>query len=80
MKTQNVTTCIFSGVLFLLASCGMGDNKTTIKTDDGGKVTVNNLKDAGEKMEDAMKEAEKRKEERRKRGDTLALNYKVLQS
>jgi hypothetical protein len=64
---------------FLLISCGFGKNKTTIQTKDG-EVSINDIKNAGEQMKDAMDEAQKKKEERIKRGDTLAMNYKELQT
>ncbi|MBX9785685.1 MAG: hypothetical protein K2X48_20565 [Chitinophagaceae bacterium] len=63
---------------FLLFSCGPGKNKTTIKTKDG-EVTISDLKNAGEQMKDAMDEAQKKREERKAKGDTLAISYKDLQ-
>jgi hypothetical protein len=65
-------------VTILASSCGLGKNKTTIKTQDG-EVSVSDLKNAGEQIADAMDEAKKKREERKAKGDTLAINYKELQ-
>ncbi len=76
---------IFSRSLYFffftsLLSCGLGRNKdAVIKTKDG-ELTIQDLKHAGEQMQDAMQEAEKKKQERKQRGDTLAMNYKDLQN
>lgn len=65
-------------VLFIL-SCGSGPgNDTVIQTKDG-KVTVTDIKKASEQLQVAVADAEKRKQQRRERGDTLAMNYKDLQ-
>lgn len=63
---------------FILLSCGLGKNKTTIKTKDG-EVSISDLKNAGEQIQEAVDEAQKKREERRAKGDTLAINYKELQ-
>ena len=65
-------------IIGFLASCG-SDKKSTVIESDDGKVKIENLKNAGEQMEMAVNDAEKRREERKKRGDTLAMNYKELQ-
>ncbi len=70
---------IFLVFTLLLASCGLGKNKSTIKTKDG-EVSISDLKNAGEQVAEAMDEAQKKREERIKRGDTLAMNYKDLQA
>lgn len=78
MKKITNFCLVFFGVS-LLFSCGSGsNNQTVIKTKDGN-VTVSDLQKASEQMKDAIDVAEKRKQERRERGDTLAMNYKDLQ-
>jgi predicted ribosome quality control (RQC) complex YloA/Tae2 family protein len=75
-----ITKSLMAATALLLFSCGGSGNKeTTIKTKDGD-VTVSNLKDAGEQMQNSVENAEKKREERRKKGDTLAMNYKELQT
>jgi predicted ribosome quality control (RQC) complex YloA/Tae2 family protein len=64
--------------VLLFVACGLGGNKQKIKTKDG-EITISDLKNAGEQIQENMDEAAKKKEERRKRGDTLAINYKELQ-
>jgi hypothetical protein len=68
----------FLCIVILSSSCGLGNNKTTIKTDDG-EVSISDLKNAGEQVADAIDEAQKKREERKAKGDTLAINYKELQ-
>ena len=63
----------------ILLSCGSGSNNDTVIKSKDGKVTVSDLQKASEQMKDAMDIAEKRKQERRERGDTLAMHYKDLQ-
>ena len=76
-KITNLILVFFFISSFL--SCGSGSNRdTVIKTKDGN-VTVSDLQKASEQMKDAVNEAEKKKQERRDRGDTLAMNYKDLQ-
>jgi hypothetical protein len=72
----SLLTMLFVG---LLISCG-SDNKGTVIESKDGKVSVDNLQEAGEQMEKAVIDAEKRRAERIKRGDTLAMNYKDLQA
>ena len=69
-------TILFFGILI---SCG-SDKKSTVIESKDGKVRVENLKEAGEQMEKAVNDAEKRRADRIKRGDTLAMNYKELQA
>lgn len=75
--TRSISNLLVCSCLFL--SCGLGKNKdATIKTKDG-EITVNNIQEAGEQLKAATEDAEKRKQERRDKGDTLAMNYKDLQ-
>jgi len=78
MKTAlSISSILLSSAVLL--SCGLGRNKdTVIKTKDG-EITVNNIREAGEQMKTATEEAEKRRAERKAKGDTLAMNYKDLQ-
>jgi len=69
-------TILFFGILI---SCGSDKKGTVIESKDG-KVRVENMKEAGEQMEKAVNDAEKRRADRIKRGDTLAMNYKELQA
>lgn len=79
-KMKKITSySLFSALLLLNFSCGSGNDKSTVIESKDGEVTVNNIQKAGEQMKDAMDEAEKRRKERRERGDTLAMNYKDLQ-
>jgi predicted ribosome quality control (RQC) complex YloA/Tae2 family protein len=76
MKKFTFLILVFAGIS---SSCGSDHNKTTFESKDG-TVKVENLKEAGEQMEKAVQDADKRREERRKRGDTLAMNYKDFQT
>jgi predicted ribosome quality control (RQC) complex YloA/Tae2 family protein len=79
-KMKKITSIsLFSIMTLMIFSCGSGKNKSTVIESKDGEVTVNNIQKAGEQMKDAMEEAEKRRKERRERGDTLAMNYKDLQ-
>ncbi|WP_139922286.1 hypothetical protein [Hymenobacter sp. DG01] len=62
------------GATLLLASCEQAQQAK--KSYD----SLAKLKDAGEKMTTALDEAQSRRAEREKRGDTLALPYKELQA
>ena len=64
MKTVlSISSILLSSAILL--SCGLGRNKdTVIKTKDG-EITVNNI--------------QKKRHERKAKGDTLAMNYKDLQ-
>jgi len=78
MKTVlSISSILLSSAILL--SCGLGRNKdTVIKTKDG-EITVNNIQEAGEQIKEATEDAEKRRQERKAKGDTLAMNYKDLQ-
>ena len=72
MKKGFQLLIIISLVIFI--SCGGGEDKP--KTDMPG---ITDMKDMSEKATAAMDESARRQEERRKRGDTLAMPYAVLQ-
>ena len=78
MKTVlSISSILLSSAILL--SCGLGRNKdTVIKTKDG-EITVNNIQEAGEQIKEATEDAEKRRQERKAKGDTQAMNYKDLQ-
>ncbi len=78
MYSKTIHHVSIISISLLLLSCGLGGNKQKIKIKDD-KITISDLKNAGEQIQENMDEAAKKKEERRKRGDTLALNYKELQ-
>ena len=72
MKTVlSISSILLSSAILL--SCGLGRNKdTVIKTKDG-EITVNNIQEAGEQIKEATEDAEKRRQERKAKGDTLAI-------
>jgi hypothetical protein len=78
MKTVHTVSSILLGSVILL-SCGLGRGKNAVIKTKDGEVTVNNIQEAGEQMKAAADDAEKRRAERKAKGDTLAMNYKDLQ-
>ncbi len=66
-------------VSLILLSCGSDDKSDAIDDLKKAVETVQNIPETAEKIENSMTRAEKKWEERKARGDTLALHYKELQ-
>lgn len=60
----------------MLCACG-SDEPTSIAKDD--KLEIDNIRRSGEKMKERLNAYQKRREERIKRGDTLAMTYQELE-
>lgn len=74
--TQIKTYCLLITSSIFFWSCG--SNEPTI-TEKDGKVEVSNIMGAGEKIKENMEAYQSKKEERRKKGDTLSMHYKELE-
>ncbi len=61
-----------------LCACGSNNNEPVIKSKDG-KLEIDNIQRSGEKMKERLDEYQKKREERVKRGDTLAMTYQELE-
>ena len=72
---KSLFTCAFTLVLFTFFSC-KSDNKVEIKD---GKIGIADAIDAAEALSKGVTNAQDRWEERRKKGDTVALQYKELE-
>jgi hypothetical protein len=75
-----INSCLFISMALLVWSCGGGSSKEATITTKDGEVSVSDLAKAGTQVQDAVQRAEAKREERRKKGDTLAMNYKDLQA
>lgn len=74
--SQIKTYCLLITSSILFWSCG--SNEPTI-TEKDGKVEVNNMMAAGEKIKENLETYQNKREERIKKGDTLSMHYKELQ-
>jgi hypothetical protein len=74
--TQIKTYCLLITSSICFWSCG--SNEPTI-TEKDGKVEINNIMGAGEKIKESMETYQSKKEERIKKGDTLSMHYKELE-
>ena len=72
-------TFLLSGVLCLSVACAGGAGKEEDTEVKNALDLITKAPKIAENMEKGVKEAEKRREERVKKGDTLAMNYKDLQ-
>jgi predicted ribosome quality control (RQC) complex YloA/Tae2 family protein len=68
--------CLILSAACILFSCG--SNETTITSKDG-KVEIDNIMGAGQKMKENLETYQSKREERRKKGDTLSMHYKELE-
>jgi hypothetical protein len=69
----------FAAACFVFSAlCSCGNNETVLQTKDG-KVEIENVRESGEKMKAKLDEYQKKREERVKRGDTLAMSYQELE-
>jgi outer membrane murein-binding lipoprotein Lpp len=81
MQTQKSILAGIALSAILFSGCG-GNKKSdtdTISKNDNVFTALDKLKNNSEKMQADMDESTKVQEERKKRGDTLAMNYKDLQ-
>jgi hypothetical protein len=73
----HIKTCyLIISASILIWSCG--SNEPTI-TEKDGKIEINNLMGAGEKIKENLETYQNKKEERRKKGDTLSMHYRELE-
>ncbi len=63
---------------YMLCACGSNNNESVIKSKDG-KPEIDNIQRSGEKMKERLDAYQKRREERVKRGDTLAMTCQELE-
>ena len=73
---QIKTFCLIIASSIILWSCGSNEPAITEKD---GKVEINNILGASEKIKESMENYQNKREERIKKGDTLSMHYKELE-
>jgi predicted ribosome quality control (RQC) complex YloA/Tae2 family protein len=78
---KSILICVTAAALFF-SNCGIkkkSNDEHTISDKDNPISALKKLGDNAEKVKEEMDESQKIQEDRKKRGDTLAMNYKELQ-
>jgi predicted ribosome quality control (RQC) complex YloA/Tae2 family protein len=82
MQLQKSILICITAIALVFSSCGIkkrGEDQNTITDKDNPLSALKKLSDNAEKVKEDMDDSQKMQEDRKKRGDTLAMNYKELQ-